>query len=137
MAGPGGGTVTGMAAIGTLFAQLHAWVAIAAAVVTGLLVVLGALDGLGVVAGKRWLDRLLIALLAILVVAAILGPGIVVGVRPPSDPLHYLYAVVAIGAVPAARYAAGRRAAPRVGWWVAVGGLVTLAALLRLWGTGV
>ena len=125
-----------MAAIGSLFAQLHAWVATAAAVVALLIVLLGALDGLGAIAARRWLDRLMVALLVALGATVILGPGIVIGVRPPSDPMHYLYALVAVAAVPSARYAAGRRGATRAGWWFAVGGLVTLAALVRLWGTG-
>jgi len=131
-----GGTVAPMAAIGSLFAQLHAWAALAAAVTAGLLVVIGALDSLGVVAGKRWLDRILITMLACLGVAVLLGPGIVIGVGPPSDPMHYLYAFVAVAAAPWARYTAGRRGATRIGGWVAVGGLITLATLFRLWGTG-
>jgi hypothetical protein len=125
-----------MAALGSLFATLHAWVATAAAVVASLLVFGGVLDGLGAVHGRRWLDRLLIVLLILLGVALVLGPGIVVGLRPPSDPLHYVYAVLAVAALPAGRYVAGRRGSSRIGWWVAAGGIITLAALYRLWVTG-
>ncbi|HYO43646.1 MAG TPA: hypothetical protein VES19_10655 [Candidatus Limnocylindrales bacterium] len=125
-----------MATIGSLLAQLHAWVATAGAVIAGLLVLLGALHGLGILAGRRWLGRLVVALVVTLGVAVILGPGIVIGVRPPSDPTHYLYAFVAVAAVPSAWYAARGSSPSRTGWWVAAGGLVTLAALLRLWGTG-
>jgi hypothetical protein len=47
-----------------------------------------------------------------------------------------VYAAAALAAAPVARAVAAARASSRTGAWVAVGGLVTLAALLRLWGTG-
>jgi hypothetical protein len=125
-----------MAAIGSILALFHAWSATAGAVAAALLVVLGVLDGARAISAKRRLDRLVLALLAAMTVSALLGPGIVIGVRPPSDPLHFLYAVIALATVPLLRYTAGRRGSPRIGWWVAAGGLVTLGSLLRLWVTG-
>jgi uncharacterized membrane protein YwaF len=125
-----------MEVIGSALAVVHAWVATLAAVVAAALVVLGVLDALRLVEARRWLDRLVLLLVATVIVAAILGPGIVIGVRPPSDPLHFLYALVAVMAVPAFRLVAQQRRSDRLGGWLAVGGLVTLGALLRLWATG-
>jgi hypothetical protein len=125
-----------MAVIGSFLALLHAWAATAGAVAAGLLVLLGALDGAGAIRARPWLDRLALALLAAMVVSALLGPGIVIGVRPPSDATHYLFAAIALATVPVLRFAAVRRGSARAGWWVAGGGAVTLVALVRLWATG-
>jgi hypothetical protein len=56
--------------------------------------------------------------------------------RGPADPLHFVYAMVALVALPVVRLEAMRRRSTRVGWWVCAGGLITLGALLRLWATG-
>jgi len=125
-----------MEALGTIMAQLHAWVATGAAILAGAVLVLAVMDATGVAATRRWQDRLSVALFVALLGAVLLGPGIVIGVRPPSDPIHYLYALAAIGAVPAGRLLAVRRGSARVSWWVAGAALVTLFALLRLWNTG-
>lgn len=125
-----------MTELAGILATLHAWAAVAAAMIAAGLVVLGALDGLGVVAARRGLDRLVLALLVATLLAALLGPGIVIGRAPPADPIHFLYAAVAILAAPLARLEAVRRRSARLGGWLAAGGLVTLGALLRLWGTG-
>lgn len=117
-------------------AQLHAWVATGAALMAGAVLVLAVLDATGLAEAGGWRDRLSVGLFVALLVAALLGPGIVIGVRPPSDPMHYLYALAAIGAVPAGRLLAVRRGSTRVSWWVAGGAFVTLLALLRLWSTG-
>jgi hypothetical protein len=124
---------------GSTVGQLHLWVAIAAAVVAAGVVVLGVVDALGIVTaarGRRWLDRALLALLALLAAAALLGPLVLLLVGPPGEWLHLVYAAAALAAAPVARAIAGSRGSPRIGGWIAGGGLVTLAALLRLWGTG-
>ena len=126
-----------MEALGAIMAQLHAWVATGAALLAGAVLVLAVLDATGAAATRGWQDRLSIALFLALLGAMLLGPGIVIGVRPPSDPMHYLYAVAAVGAVPAARLLAARRGSDRMSWLVAGGAVVTLLALLRLWNTGV
>jgi hypothetical protein len=96
--------------------------------------------GAGLAVGRRWLvlaDRLILALLALVAVAAALGPVLALGRGAgPADPLHLVYAGVALLAMPALRLEAMRRRSARVGWWVCAGGLVTLGALLRLWATG-
>jgi hypothetical protein len=123
-------------------AVLHAWLAAAAAVLAGGATVLGALSGLGVTGGRGarlWLDRLVLGVLAVVGANLLLGAAIALlaaGGRGPADPLHLVYAVVALVALPAVRLEAMRRRSTRVGWWVCAGGLVTLGALLRLWATG-
>ncbi len=125
-----------MEALGTIMALLHAWVATGAAVLAGAVLVLAVVDATGLTTTRHWQDRLSVALFLALLGAVLLGPGIVIGVRPPSDPMHYLYALAAVGAVPAGRFLAVRRGAARVSLWVAGAALVTLVALLRLWNTG-
>jgi hypothetical protein len=125
-----------MATIGSLLAVLHLWVAIAGAIVAGILVVVGLLDGAGIVAARRWLDRLATLLFVTMVAAVLLGPGIVAGVGMPSSPVHFLLAAIAVLTVPALRLLAIRRSSTHLGWWMAAGAVVTLLALLGLWSTG-
>ena len=75
-----------MATIGSLLAVLHAWVAIAGAVVAVILVVVGLLDGAGIGRARRWLDRLAAILFVTMVAAVLLGPGIVAGVGHAVEP---------------------------------------------------
>jgi len=117
-------------------ATLHAWAATASAVLAVGLVILGSLDGLGVVRAVRWLDRLIVVLLVAVCVAGFLGPILVLAVAPPAELIHFLYAAIALLATPLARLESMRRHSARVGWWVAAGGLLTLGAVLRLWATG-
>ncbi len=126
-----------MEALGSALVAPHVWAATAAVVVAALLVLLGTLDGLGIVHGRAWLDRLAVVLGVATVTALLLGPGILIGVGPPASPLHYLFAATAVLAVPGLRLEASRRHAVRTGWWMAAGGVVTLGALLGLWSTGV
>lgn len=125
-----------MAAIGSLLAVLHAWVAIAGAVIAVILVVVGLLDGAGIRRARAWLDRLAAILFVTMVAAVLLGPGIVAGVGLPSSPLHFVLAAIAVLTVPALRLVALRRSSTRLGWWMAAGAAVTLLALLGLWKTG-
>ena len=128
--------MAGMTGIGSTLAMVHGWAGVLSALLAAAIVVLGVLDGLGVVRARRGLDRLVLGLLAATGAGAILGLGVLVGQRPPSDALHLVYGVAAVVAVPGARLIAGMRRSPRLGWWLAAGGLVTLGALLRLWATG-
>ena len=126
-----------MEAIATLLARLHAWIATAAALVAGAIVIGGLLDGAGLVRARAWLDRLWVVLFGSLILVVLLGPGIIAGLGGPADPLHFAYAAAAIAAVPLLRLLAARRDATRAGWWVAAGGIVTLAMLYLLWQSGV
>ena len=121
-------------------AQVHAWLAAGAGIVTVLATLAGVAMGLGAAGGRRWLvaaDRLILALLVLVAVAIALGPVLALasGAGPPH-PLHLVYAGVALLAMPVLRLEAMRRRSARLGWWVCAGGLVTLGALLRLWATG-
>ena len=124
-------------------AVLHAWLASAAAIIAAGAVVLGALVGLRIAARRSarvWLDRLVLGLIAVVAANIALG-GLVVILAPggrsgPADPLHLVYAVAALLALPVARFEVERRGSTRVGWWVCAGGVVTLGVLLRLWATG-
>jgi hypothetical protein len=123
-------------------AVLHAWLAAAVAVLTVGATLLGALAGSGVARGRavrRWLDRLVLAVLAVVAANLLLGAAVALlasGGKGPADLLHLVYAMVALLTLPVLRLEAMRRRSARIGWWVCAGGLVTLGALLRLWATG-
>ena len=113
-----------------------------AAVLAAGAAVLGALAGLGVLVGRAvrlWIDRLVLAVLAVVAANLLLGAVVALlasGGRGPADALHLVYAMVALLTLPVLRLETMRRRSARVGWWVCAGGLVTLGALLRLWATG-
>jgi len=122
---------------------LHAWLAAAAAVIAAAAALLGALAGLGIARGRGmrlWLDRLVLGVLVVVAVDIALGAVaallVTSGRVGPADPLHLVYALVALLVLPLVRLEAMRRRAARTGWWVFAGSLVTLGALLRLWATG-
>ena len=120
-------------------APLHLALAVAATAVAVAVVALGFVDAAGLVSAprsRRWLDLAILALLLVTGAAAIVGPLVLLVVGPPKEWLHLVYAAAALAAAPVARAIAAGRGTSRTGAWVAVGGLVTLAALLRLWGTG-
>jgi hypothetical protein len=124
-------------------AEVHAWLAAAAAVAAVGTSLLGAMLGLHTARGhaaRLWLDRFVLAVPALVAINVALGGLVAIlaagGPTGPADPLHFVYALVALLVVPVARLEAMRRHSTRVGWWVCAGGLVTLGALLRLWATG-
>jgi hypothetical protein len=79
------------------------------------------------------LERLLT--LAVVVTSAG-GLGLLVGGARPRELLHFVYAVVAIGAVPVAG-SLSRRASPRRrGFATLAGALIAFVVILRLFGTG-
>jgi hypothetical protein len=85
--------------------------------------------------GQPWLDRMILVQSALVALAMLTGlPGPLAG-RPPPDSLHYLYAVVALIAIPIARYV-GRRTDRAAAGWVAGACGVEAVVLLRLWMTG-
>jgi hypothetical protein len=117
-------------------AVLHAWLA-AAAVLAGVAITVAAVAAVaGRTVSRRLLDRLLLALLGTAGLAAVTGPVIWLGGRPPADPLHIVYGAVAVLALPIARAAAGRRPTGIVARWLLLGSLLTMGALLRVWMTG-
>lgn len=72
----------------------------------------------------------------VLVVAAAGGLGLLAGGARPRELLHFVYAVIAIGAVPVAD-SLTRQADPRPrAIATLIGALVSLVVILRLFGTG-
>jgi len=81
-------------------------------------------------------ERLGQILLIALVVTVAGGLGLLAGGGRPREILHFVYAIVALGAVPVAA-ALARRAGPRQrGIASLVGALVALAVVARLFQTG-
>ena len=79
------------------------------------------------------LDRLVLAALVVVPLASLTG---LPAVGRLSDPLHLLYAVVALVALPAARYASRTGAPRRRAAWMLGGALVMSGVVLRLFLTG-
>jgi hypothetical protein len=118
------------------FAAAHGWLWLLA-----LLLALGALVvSLAGFAARRelvlWLDRLLIAFLAVTALEELLGLAVLAtGSRPP-DALHLLYGVLTLLAAPLGRYAGRAGSVRRRTAIQAFGWAVTLAFLARLLMTG-
>jgi hypothetical protein len=110
-----------------------AWVAAAAAVAV---VVVGAAVAVGRLSSRRLVDRAILASLGATGAAGAAGLVLPLTNRPPGDPLHLLYGVVAFAALPLARYHARDGRIERIGRWVAVAGIVVVGAMLRLFMTG-
>jgi hypothetical protein len=79
------------------------------------------------------LERLFILALVVTVAG---GLGLLAGGARPREMLHFVYAVIALGALAVAE-SISRRAGPRLqGIASVVGSLVALAVIARLFGTG-
>ena len=116
--------------------QLHTWLAIAAALV----IVLVGLEG-----GWRALRssppggapaRLEGVLLLMLVVTSAGGLGLLAGGGRPREVLHFVYAIVVLGAVPIAATMSMRASARTRGLASLTGAIVALVVVARLFGTG-
>jgi hypothetical protein len=109
-----------------------AWLAAAAALAT-LAAAIAAIAG---VRGSRlWLDRAILVLVVAVLGTSLVGLTLPPPGRMPSDPLHVLYGVVALVALPIARYAG--RGSPRLtGRYTLVGSAFVIAVMLRLFMTG-
>lgn len=80
--------------------------------------------------------RVELALTLALVVTAAGGLGLLAGGARPREVLHFVYAVIAIGAIPVAGSLASRAEPRRRAIATFVGALVALVVILRLFGTG-
>jgi hypothetical protein len=81
---------------------------------------------------RLWLDRAVLAGTGAALVAALTGALAFATATGPGDPLHFVYAIVAVAALPIAR---AWGSAPRPGPML-VGGLVLLGVTVRLFQTG-
>ena len=109
-----------------------AWAAVAAGLA---LLVVALLTAAGRTASYRELDAAILAQLATIGATAIVGLVLPVTGSTVRDPLHLVYAVVALAAAPLGRYM-GRGDARRIGRFAVVAGLVVLGSTLRLFMTG-
>ena len=83
-----------------------------------------------------WASRLQTLLLLALIITAAGGLGLFVGGARPAEVLHFLYALLAVGAVPLANSFAGGRPPRQRALATLVGTLVGLVLIVRLFATG-
>lgn len=114
---------------------IHLGLAVALAA-TVALTLLAVLPGLAAAYRVRLVDRLLLADLAAALAAAVIGVLLLVTGSRPADPLHFLYAAVALGALPTARYLARTGTERRRAAIMAIGCLVMAGVVVRLFMTG-
>jgi hypothetical protein len=116
--------------------ELHRWLAYGSAVAMALAGLAGAWAVARDTAPGPWAARLQAAVLIALVATLAGGLGILVGGGRPREILHFVYAVLALAALPLAD-SLTRSARPRVrGLAWLVGALVGLVVIARLFGTG-
>lgn len=121
----------------------------AAAAIIGALIVV-AVGAWSAIAGRRSggrrdnrsaLDRAVLVVLAMIASAEILGVALLLTSARPADPLHFLYGAAGLVALPIAIFF-GARTPPvdgsrvRRDAWTAVGAIVLLGILFRLYATG-
>jgi hypothetical protein len=124
-------------------------VILATAAIIGAFTVVG-VGAWSVVAGRRSggrrdnrsaLDRAVLAVLASVVVAEMVGVALLLTGARPADPLHFLYGPAALIALPIAIWFGARTPSAdasrvRRDLWTVVGAIVLLGILFRLFATG-
>ncbi len=86
---------------------------------------------------RLWIDRLVLVGIACVALTAVVGPALILTGKQPGDVLHFLYAAVALLALPIGRGVAGSVKTPRRrGAAIALAAIVMLGVLLRLYMTG-
>jgi hypothetical protein len=116
-------------------APLHvalAWAAVAAGLA---LLVVALATAAGRTASYRQLDAAILAQLGTTGAAALVGLILPLAAYTLRDPLHLVYAAIALAAAPIGRYL-GRGDTRRIGRYAVVAGLVVLGSTLRLFMTG-
>ncbi len=114
--------------------QLHAVGALVVFVTVAVAALAAAVAGLR--GGAGWLDRLQQVVMVVIGLQIAMGVLAYLAGDRPAEPLHFLYAVVALGALPvAASFAAEAPPRPRA-WVLAVAMGVVLLLLWRLASTG-
>ena len=113
--------------------ELLAWLTVASTVA----VLLAAFPGaFGRPAGRLWVDRAVLVQVGCATVTLVAGLVVTIAKGGPADWLHFVYAIVVVGVVPAARYAAHGQTERRFAGWIAVAALIAMGALLRSFMTG-
>lgn len=117
-------------------AEVHGILAWIVAVAAGAVLVASWAMAIGAATSRLWLDRAILALLAVgLPVAGIGLPLALVG-APPPDPLHLVYGAAVVGLPVGGRYWTRRDGPRRMGRAMTVVALVTLGVLFRAFTTG-
>ncbi|HEX5240947.1 MAG TPA: hypothetical protein VFW20_08120 [Candidatus Limnocylindrales bacterium] len=109
-----------------------------AAVVAGLALVVAALAAFGLWRGRlalAWIDRAILGLELVILLGIATGLARFLQTGGPADGLHPLYAIVALGALPVARFWRGIGPPPSA-VWLLIAGLVVAGVTVRLVQTG-
>jgi len=117
-----------------MLAQAHLAIAIVAgagAIVVTMLVVAGRLSGRPFRFAR---DRAILVVLGLVTLGTVLGLGLLATGSRPGDPLHLVYASVALLVLPIARF--WTQLSSRRGLAVGFGGLIVAALVVRLFQTG-
>jgi hypothetical protein len=112
---------------------LLAWLTVAST----LAVIVTAIPGtIGRETSRFWIDRAILVQIGAAGLACVGGLAIALLQGGPGDGLHFVYAALVLGLLPAVRYAAHGTTGRRFAGWIAVAALITMGALLRSFMTG-
>lgn len=117
-------------------AELHAafaWLAVAGTVAV---LAVGIVLAAGRTRSYALLDGAILVQAGAAALAAAVGLVLAVAGHGLRDPLHIVYAVVAVSAAIATRYAVRGHDPRRAGRWIALAGVVILGVMVRLFMTG-
>ncbi len=117
-----------------MLVDLHLVLAIvvaASGLALAVVIVLGHVVGRPFRSGR---DRVILVAIGATAASIVLGLVLLATGPGPADPLHFLYAVVALVVLPAIRF--WDRLAARRGLWLGVGGVVLALLAVRLFQTG-
>lgn len=84
---------------------------------------------------RHWLDRAIVAAMALIALDVLAGLMLLLLGAAPSDGLHFLYAALALAVLPAARFWRGRGSGARA-TSMTLAAVVLLGFTLRLFQTG-
>ncbi len=116
--------------------SFHLALAVSAVAVAGLVLLASGYAVLTHDYRRILIDRLLLAAVALLLLAGVTGLLVFATSRRLSDPLHLVYGLVVVAALPVARYLARQGTPRRRGSYMMAGTVVSLALLARLSMTG-
>ena len=120
-----------------MFARdLHTLLAVLALVGMALVAVEGGVRTLRAVPPGRWASRSSDVLLLLFLATGAGGLALLAGGHRPKEGLHYLYGLLAFGAVPVADSLAGRWTPRRTAMARLAGAVVGLGLIFRLFATG-
>ena len=119
-----------------MLSAVHAAAAPVVAVLAIALGVVAVIAARGRDAHRNAIDRLILVVLVVALAAGATGAVLLATGHRPSDPLHLLYAAVAVAALPIARFAGGSVRWTSRSWVLAGAAIVLIGVVLRLVATG-